>query len=197
MGRCREKNDDTKKTKRRQRWKNADAISPCIRGRCTMRVPRIKVSEDMGYKAKTLKDTQSKEPWFTGLPKWKTQLSSRYILCRVVKKTVKPVVGESCRKVGESRWKFGKSRRNPKHFFSKSWFRVHIWTEKNQKTSRQPVFFYLLPYPSIFDQFSRNSRLNDWWLSQCDPTQRNQTFQIEFCRHYIKNADNKKNADEL
>ena len=108
-----------------------------------MRVPRIKVSEDMGYKAKTLKDTQSKEPWFTGLPKWKKQLSSRYILCRVVKKNVKPVVGESRRKVGESRRKFGKSRRNPKHFFFQNLDSEYIGLKKSENKSPASVFFFI------------------------------------------------------
>ena len=80
----------------------------------------------------------------------------------------------------------------PKTCFFQNLDSEYIGLKKSENKSPASVFS-LLPYPSMFDQFSRNSRLNDWWLSQCDPTQRNQTFQIEFCRHYIKNADNKKN----
>ena len=143
MGRCRKKNADTKKQNADRDEKNADAISPCIRGRCTMRVPRIKVSEDMGYKAKTLKVKNH------GLPKRKTQLWSRYILCRAVKKLWNQWSGKVAERSGKVAERSGKVAETQNLFFSKPWFWVHRTEKIRKQVASQCFFLYCLIHPCL------------------------------------------------
>ena len=139
------KNADAKKQNADRAEKMPMPFPPAsVAGRCTMRAPRIKVSEDMGCKAKTLTVKNH------GLPKWKTQPWSRYILCRAVKWLWNQCSGKVAERLGKVAERSGKVAETQNMFFSQNLDSEYIGLKKSEKkVASQCFFLYCLIHPCL------------------------------------------------